>query len=281
MDLKKIRLSPSSINSFYYCQKKWYKTYVEKIRGKDSIHTIRGKAVHHACEHLFDADFVKSLPWTIGEALPILKAKAQELFKTEWETYNETLSALELSMDEKNTYYTTSANAINLFVERKVGDAMMFIDKGKVKRFNTAFKRVSPKFRELWVEDKEINSGGFIDAVQHDSYSDSIALIDYKTSMPHGEMLTVDYRRQLAIYALLYWKQQKVKAKYVGIHYLMNNSTILLEVTDELIQFAEDTINDVRNQIGDKGTDIENYSDTCRFKRTDGKWVEYKWNGIM
>jgi len=168
-----------------------------------------------------------------------------------------------------------------MFVDRKINDAQILMDKGKAKRFRTAFKRVAPKYRELWVEDKGLILGGFIDAVQSDPYSDDIALIDYKTSFRKDEMLTIDYRRQLAIYAYLYEKQTGVKARYVGIHYLLDNNTILLEVTDELIKFAIEVVEDVREKIVTWGFDETKYSDICRFKRQDGKWIEYKWKGDM
>jgi len=287
-DMAKVRLSPSSINSFHYCQKKWYKTYVERIEQTDSIHTIRGKAVHKACEDIFDKEFMNTLPYETHEAVPIIHNKIQELFKANWETYRETITAIELNeeitkpaLKDFNSVYTQSMHALKMFADRMIGEAQILMDKGKVKRFRTAFKRVAPKFRELWLDDKTLNVGGFIDAVQSDPYSDDIALIDYKTSLRKDEMLTIDYRRQLAIYAYLYDKEKKVRPRYVGIHYLLDNNTVLLEVTDELIQFAKDTIQEVREKIVAWGFDESKYSDICRFKRTDGKWIEYKWKGDM
>lgn len=287
-DMAKVRLSPSSINSFHYCQKKWYKTYVERVEQSDSIHTIRGKAVHKACEEIFNTEFMDTLPYTIAEAAPLIHTKILELFKADWNTYSETIKAIELNeeitkpeLKDFNGVYNQSVFALKMFADRMINQAQILIDKGKVKRFRTAFKRVAPKFRELWLDDKTLNVGGFIDAVQADAYSDDIALIDYKTSLRKNEMLTIDYRRQLAIYAYLYDKVKKVRPKYVGIHYLLDNNTVLLEVTDELLEFAKQTVLEVREKIVAWGFDESKYSDICRFKRTDGKWIEYKWKGDM
>jgi len=279
--VKNIRLSPSSINAFYYCPRKWYKTYVEGIRGPDTIHTIRGKAVHKACEDIFDKEFMETIPYKVQEAVPILKEKIINIFEEEWNTYEKELEAIELNNDEINNVYTASATALQDFIDRKINAALVLMDKGKAKRFRTAFKKIAPKFKELWIDNRTYNVGGFVDAVEKDSYSDDIALIDYKTSLRHGEMLTADYRRQLALYALMYHDKYKVKPRYVGIHYLLDNSTILLEVTEELEQYAIDTINDVRSKIQEWDVDEEKYPDVCRFKRSDGKWIEYKWKGNM
>lgn len=287
-DMRLLRLSPSSINSFYYCPAKWYKTYVERVEQSDSIHTIRGKAVHKACELIFDKDFMETLPYTVPEASVIIHNKIIELFKADWETYSDTIKAIELNEDiikpelkDFNKVYTQSIHALKLFADRMIQEAQILMDKGKAKRFRTAFKRVAPKFRELWVEDKDLRLGGFIDAVQMDAYSDDIGLIDYKTSLRKNEILTIDYRRQLAIYAYLYEKKTGIRARYVGIHFLLDNNTVLLEVTDELIQFAKDVTQDVRDKIVSWGFDASKYSDICRFKRQDGKWIEYKWKGDM
>ena len=280
-DMNKLRLSPSSINSFHYCPKKWYEVYVEQVEQGDTIHTIRGKAVHKACEDIFNKDFMETLPYTVAEAVPILKEKIQFIFDNEWNNYDSDLKTLELNNDEINNVYSQSAYALQTFIDRKIVDAQILMDKGKAKRFRTAFKRVAPVFRELWVEDTELRLGGFIDCVQNDVYSDDIALIDYKTSLRKDEMLTIDYRRQLAIYAYLYEKKTGVRARYVGIHYLLDNNTILLEVTDELIQFAIDVTKDVREKLVAWGFNKDMYSDICRFKRPDGKWIEYKWKGDL
>ena len=280
-DMNKLRLSPSSINSFYYCPKKWYKIYVERLQQGDSKDTLRGKAVHTACEKIFDDDVINAIPNDLSEATTYLKNKIQEIFSNEWNAYEEKFKEIELSMDDKNNMFSASSYSLQVFIDRKINEAMVHLDKDKVKRFKTAYKRIKPKFKELWVEDKKLNVGGFIDSVQYDSYSDDITLIDYKTSLRKGEVMTIDYRRQLSIYALLFYKTKKKMPKYVGINYLLDGNTILLEVTPELLKFAEDVVAEVREKIVTWGFDENKYSDVCRFKRDDGKWIEYKWKGDL
>ena len=48
--------SPSSINTFKQCPRKYYYVYVKKLETLPSIHLIRGKIVHSVLEDFFKVD---------------------------------------------------------------------------------------------------------------------------------------------------------------------------------------------------------------------------------
>ncbi|MEK6900704.1 MAG: PD-(D/E)XK nuclease family protein, partial [Nanoarchaeota archaeon] len=48
--------SPSSINTFKQCQRKYYYQYIEKLPTFPSIHTVRGSIAHSCLEHIYDLD---------------------------------------------------------------------------------------------------------------------------------------------------------------------------------------------------------------------------------
>ena len=46
--------SPSSINTYKQCPRKYYYTYITKYPTLPSIHLIRGNVAHSALEHFYD-----------------------------------------------------------------------------------------------------------------------------------------------------------------------------------------------------------------------------------
>ena len=47
-------LSPSQINTFLSCRRKWFYRYIMELPDEDSFATARGRAVHSTLEHFFD-----------------------------------------------------------------------------------------------------------------------------------------------------------------------------------------------------------------------------------
>ena len=48
--------SPSSINTFLQCNRKYYYQYIEKLPTKPSIHTVRGNIAHSTLENFYALD---------------------------------------------------------------------------------------------------------------------------------------------------------------------------------------------------------------------------------
>ena len=51
--------SPSSINTFKQCKRKYYYSYIEKLPSVPSIHLVRGNIAHSALEDFYDIDVSK------------------------------------------------------------------------------------------------------------------------------------------------------------------------------------------------------------------------------
>jgi RecB family exonuclease len=104
-----------------------------------------------------------------------------------------------------------------------------------------AFYLLRPKFREMWVEDKELHCAGFIDRV-HKDFDGLVTLGDYKTSSKYGIGLPESFKRQLAIYGLLYYRNKKELPNFTSIIFLRYGEEYILEVTPSLLKYARDTI---------------------------------------
>jgi len=137
--------------------------------------------------------------------------------------------------------------------KRKV-DAYVAV--GKAENESHAFYLLKPKFRELFVEDKDLHCCGFIDRVYQD-YNGFVTLGDYKTSSKYGIGFPLEYKRQLAIYALLYKNQTKEMPDMVGVHFLRYGESFYLEVTPHLLRWARETIADIYSKT--RSTNIEDY----------------------
>ena len=81
--------SPSSINTFLQCPRKYYYQYIEKLPTKPSIHTVRGNIAHSTLEHFYALD-VSSFTHYEKD----FKVAIQKLFLEQWTAYKKELSGL-------------------------------------------------------------------------------------------------------------------------------------------------------------------------------------------
>ena len=54
--------SPSSINTFKQCKRRYYYRYIEKLPTISNIHQVRGNIAHATLEHFFDIDVSSFTP---------------------------------------------------------------------------------------------------------------------------------------------------------------------------------------------------------------------------
>src|SRR3989338_2430314 len=80
VDFRRIE-SPSSINTYRQCPRKYYYQYIMKLPVSDSIHTIRGHVVHSVLETFFVAgpDGLSSSDYSLALSQRLLHS-----FNTEW-----------------------------------------------------------------------------------------------------------------------------------------------------------------------------------------------------
>jgi len=273
-ELKTIRISPSSINTFRQCPRKWYYTYVLALDTPTTVHLIRGNIVHRVLENMFKQKFVPS-----GEAFrPHMINGAKKMLDKEWKDMDQ----LELSEEENEMYYEESWNMINRFFTKFCDNIQEGIRMKKFSNETQGYYFTKPTFKELWIddqykiqfndkwksekvanEDKEpfeetLNVGGFIDSVQKD-FDNNIILVDYKTSSKYQNVLSEEYTLQLAIYAYLWQKQTGNMPAFVAINYLKYDETFYIMVTPSFIKNAVRKIKDMRRFIVEAGLDEEKY----------------------
>lgn len=250
--------SPSSINTFKQCPRKYYYQYILKLAQKvPSIHLQRGKIVHEALENLFKID-ISNMDKEYYEFE--LKTLLQSLFKQKWTEEKKELERIGLTPEQLEFYFRESLYMINNWFNN-----FMKILGPKVEKegLTNGFNHVKPK-TEVYFLSEEHQVRGFIDAIHE--IDGEVSLMDYKTSK--REKMSPEYKLQLAIYALLYEEKYGKKPNSVGIDFLRHKQHYL-DVDQDLVDFAkleckfiqEQTISEDVSDYSKKKTFLCNYCD--------------------
>src|SRR3989338_2788408 len=94
--------SPSSINTFKQCQRKYYHQYIEQLPTLPNIHQIRGNIAHATLDRFYELDISK-FPQDNYE--PSFKTAIQQLFLHNWNQDYPRLHELKLSKDQLRFYF--------------------------------------------------------------------------------------------------------------------------------------------------------------------------------
>lgn len=237
--------SPSSINTFRQCPRKYYYRYIAELPSLPSIHLIRGKVAHAALETFFDTE-ITNIP---AEGFFFtLKVVLNERFKQEWHAAEAEFAKLELSPERLQGYYDETKRMINNYFEYFMEKSNYFL------RFmppHEAWEAVKPQ-REMHFESPRHRVHGYIDAI-HDEVGKTL-ILDYKTS--RKSVLTPEYELQLGIYAMMYQEQHRTP-DMVGIYFLRDGKEVLLDVSQELIESARAAVEQVH--LGTQTNEIQDY----------------------
>jgi len=260
--------SPSSINTYRQCPRKYFFVYNLKLPTKPSIHLIRGSVAHTALE-----DFFSLMPELMGEDYKTeLQKFLLTLLEKSWKDAD--FSTLGMPQEELEGFYKETQmmilNWLNQFNSKLSALTCHGIS------FPSAFEKLKPK-TEIEYRDEELDVRGFIDAIEE--VDGKIRLMDYKTSKK-GE-ISSDYRLQLAIYALLYQKKHGKSPDQVGIYFLRHGEQII-DVDDSLILDAKFQIEQIHQETTDKNT-IGEYpqkqSPLCKWGSGQCDFYEYCFEG--
>ena len=222
--------SPSSINIYKNCPRRYYYQYIAGLPTKENIYSVKGKLAHTILEKFFDidikhfseADYKKELSYYMKNLFNACWLKSLESF--------ENVGAREKDMSEaKQEIAEMLANWLQSFFEKidSVGD------------FKAAFKKFKPVEREVEYISKNHLVKGFIDVVE--DVDGEIKILDYKTSK--SLELTPEYKLQLAIYALLYKEKHDKLPNKIGIWFLRDKE-VIVDVAPGMI---DDAINEIKN----------------------------------
>ena len=206
-------LSPTSINTYFRCPRKYYLKYIKGLKEKPSIHLIRGKAIHDSlarfhqtCREKFD---------TFKE----MKSELLSLFAHAWVEQEGELRKLDLPEVALNEYYHESLEMLTSWLKRN----LKALANGKVKP-ETEVRLFSQRYRVM----------GIIDTIHNQS--GKTILTDYKTGKK--EELTQDIKVQMAVYALLYRDNYGILPDSIVIDFLKHDKAIPFKVTDEFPDHA-------------------------------------------
>lgn len=194
-------LSPSGINLYFQCPRKFYYRYILKLPMKDSIHTVRGTIVHTVLEKLYDIDENKL---TNVNYKKVIYEYVSNLFEKEWQINIQKLNKLGLPSDELEFYYKDSQAQLDKWLQKFIDQ----LEKKLKEEFiiKKAWKYYYPTHRELKLLSNGMGLIGYVDQVL--TLGDRHLVIDFKTSK--SPKLSPEYNLQLACYNLMYHEKYNV-----------------------------------------------------------------------
>ena len=225
--------SPSSINMFKQCPRKYFFRYIKKLPTSKSIYLTRGSIAHYTLEDFFDID-----ENITGE--DSLRIHLFHIFEKKWDEAKEELDGLKLGDAKIKEFhdetYTIFQNWFGRFKE-KLKNA---INTGL--SFDDAFKRLTP-IREMEYKSEEHKVRGFIDVIYE--LDGKVFIIDYKTGKKTD--ISPEYYLQLGIYAFMYKEVRGVVPDFVGIDFLGHTERIV-PVTEQLMEDAKKNVDYVHSR---------------------------------
>jgi len=209
--------SPSSINTYKQCPRKYYYIYVKKLKTSPSIHLVRGKVAHSVLEDFFEIDIDK-LPDEGHEIL--LQGLIKDFLRIKWEAAKDELAKLDMTEAERLFYYEETDQMLMNWLH----NYLKKISKEKMP-FKEAFKKWIPR-TEAEYKSEQYQVRGFIDAIHE--FGDEVIVMDYKTSK--RDHISPEYRLQLGIYALLYNEKHAQLPTKAGIDFLKHGLNLKISL---------------------------------------------------
>lgn len=224
MEIKRIQ-SPSSINTFKQCPRKYFYQYVLELPTGDNIHQIRGNIVHSALEHFFQIN-INHIDEKNHEKQ--LKVAMQELLIHHWKAEKDRMDKLNMPDERISEFFEDTLHMLTSWVDlfcRKI--------KATKKDFKQAFEALTPLMEQHFIS-KEHGVQGYIDAIE--VQNGNTRVMDYKTSSKSE--ITEEYLLQLAIYVLLYHEKYKKFPDEAGL-YLLRHGEKTIKADKELLELAK------------------------------------------
>jgi ATP-dependent exoDNAse (exonuclease V) beta subunit len=251
--------SPSSINTFKQCPRKYYYTYVEKLPRTSSIHQVRGNIAHSTLEYFYDIDLSE---YTTENFEKKFHQTIQQLLFNQWREYQEQLDNLHLSNDQLRFYFEETMMMVTNWVNHYIKEFTEEL-KNNPRELELIFHKLAP------IREKEYKSDmhrvrGFIDAIAHKD--GEVHIIDYKTNKT--PQIKDAIKLQLAIYCLMYKEKHGKMPDKVGVFFL-RNSLQLLKTKPKMITKAKEEIELIHAHTGitEQITDYKkNITPLCKWR---------------
>ncbi len=224
--------SPSSINLYRRCPRKYYYKYVRGLATPPNIYQIKGKVLHSILEKFFDLD-VNGLDFNNYEGQ--LKSKLQELAVKIWKENKELIDSFGLSQKDISFYF----DQIVLMLVHWFELFNYRLSIRKKESFDQTFNLLKPVREKRYYSDY-YKVQGYIDAIEN--FDGNIRIMDYKTTTSEG--MNEEYKTQLAIYTLLYYEEHGKLPDKVGIYFLKDDG-----IKEEFLDVGVDLLEHAKNEI--------------------------------
>ena len=261
--------SPSSINTYFKCPRKYFYIYKLRIPGSPSIHLVRGSVAHLVLEKMYTL-----LPEVISDNYKAnLSVIISEMLKKYWAESKEDFDKLDMSAQEIGMYFDETKKMLLKYLDSVTKKIDAEMEKGLT--FPDAFRKLTPEVEKEYMS-WDYYVKGFIDVIEN--VDEKIRLMDYKTSK--RAKMTDQYKLQLAIYALLYKLKHGRLPDEVGIYFLKHGE-MCLPVNDELIKHAEFKIEQIHASTdSDELVDYKkNQTPLCKWSSGQCDYYDYCFNG--
>lgn len=276
--------SASQINKFYSCPRMWAYEYIEGLKPPTTYPMKKGTFVHSVVEE-FNMDPGSLIKGAKKQRKSQLLDRINNIARRLW----------------KEGLAGDFADQMKENVKKLKGQFENYVDTF-LKRFNgvkrrtelspaEAWQKAAPDANELSVlvtdTDGEWLFRGDIDAVyeQHPLWFDRTTIVDYKTGkspFDAASPLSVDYSRQLDIYAWLYYQAFGHVPEVAGIHFLAeppqsSTAFVFKEIDPGTIESVHLMLERVR-ELTVSG-DLEEYPRNeqfkwCEFQKNDGSMIK-------
>ncbi len=240
--------SPSSINTFKQCKRKYYYSYIEELPRKENIHGVRGNIAHSVLENFYTIDLKD---FTKENYRQMFRVTLQNLFIQEWGKEREKLLALKLTKEELEHYFNDTLFMILNWCD----DFLKHFESKLDNSIEEAFKQLTPQ-TELAFVSEEYKVRGFVDAIH--LVEGDVHIVDYKTNKKAE--LKDSIKLQLAIYCLMYEEKFGKRPKKAGAFFL-RDTLHMIDVDEELLTKAKMEIKNIHDYT-EKASSVHDYERT-------------------
>jgi RecB family exonuclease len=221
--------SPSSINTFKQCPRKYYYQYIEKLPTLPNIHAVRGNIAHTVLENFYNIDLSG---FDQDNCAVKFKEVIQKLLLHYWNKYEKSLRMLNLSNDQIKFYFEETMFMLMNWTNQFVAEISKLMRTKQIS-LQEAFLQLTP-IREQHYRSDNYSVRGYIDAIHH--LEEEVHIVDYKTNSSFDFKDSI--KLQLAIYSLLYFEKHGNLPSKVGIFFLRHKLK-MINVDQDLLDLAK------------------------------------------